>query len=400
MLFFIFAAVSLVPIIRATPFPSRLQHDYHHYFKGFKNPAVETSVGGKAICIGGTIEVTTSALNTKILLENIANQTVLTELVQEVTQINSTIIERLDGGRTNITGTYGMYSQLCFPRVSGTINTTSLQFLVHGGHFGREYWNIAPGNSYVDYAAEQGCTTFFYDRLGLGRSQRPDPIQEVQTPLHLSIAHALVQLLRSGGVAGQNFTKIVGVGHSYGSAQLGGIATFWPSDFDALVLTGATADAIGLQYDNAATNAAIASEAFPSRFAGVSNGYYICPTSEGLQYLFLRFPTFAPKLRDLAFEMGQTQSVGELLGSIELSAPTNFTGPVYVINGQRDMQNCLGNCYIPYDKTAALQPALFPHARKDSSYYVVPDTGHGINYHYTAADAFGKISTWLSDVGF
>jgi hypothetical protein len=62
-----------------------------------------------------------------------------------------------------------------------------------------------------------GYTTFFHDRLGVGFSDHPDPIQVVQEALEVSIAHDLIQQLHNGSIASTKFAKAVGVGHSLGS---------------------------------------------------------------------------------------------------------------------------------------------------------------------------------------
>jgi hypothetical protein len=67
------------------------------------------------------------------------------------------------------------------------------------------------------YAALKGYTTFAYDHLGIRASDHPDAIQTVQAPLEITMAHFLIQMLRSGSIASTSFQKIVGVGHSLGS---------------------------------------------------------------------------------------------------------------------------------------------------------------------------------------
>jgi hypothetical protein len=218
------------------------------YMMGFKNPSVQTSVGGKAFCISGTVQVTASANNFHINAPEPANQTVVTEILVEFVQVNSTLGEKLLGKKPTlnpINGTYEIYSQLCFP--NGSINATTIQFLTHGAGFDRSYWDVAPGYSYVDYAAEQGYTTFLYDRLGSGLSDKPDPIQVVQAPLQVSIAHELIQLLRTGGIAGHTFEHVVGIGHSEGSFITNGVTALHPDDLDAVVLTGFSTDTTGVR---------------------------------------------------------------------------------------------------------------------------------------------------------
>lgn len=208
------------------------------YLKGFKNPIIQSSVGGKAVCVSGKIDVTASADQIMVNSQwQPTNQSMVTNLLVEVMQVNSTIGKQLVVGNNNVSGTYGIYSQLCFPSATG-INATTIQFLIHGIGSERGYWNVAGGYSYVDYAAEQGYITFLFDRLGTGLSDHPDPIQTVQLRIQLEIAHQLVQSLRTDGISNHVFKHVIGVGHSFGSFQANGLTTRYPDDLDAAVLTG------------------------------------------------------------------------------------------------------------------------------------------------------------------
>jgi hypothetical protein len=188
------ACAFAAPTVPAATNPISFAGNPAEYMKGFKNPRIDTSAGGKANCISGTVDVKASANNVHIQLQEPATQAVLTEFLIEAVEINSTLIERITGGPTHVCGTFGIYSQLCFPL--GKINATTIQFLTPGAGADQSYWNIAPEYSYVDYAAEQGYITFLYDRLGTGLSDHPDPIQIVQVQLQVAIAHELVRLLR------------------------------------------------------------------------------------------------------------------------------------------------------------------------------------------------------------
>ncbi|KAL9114738.1 MAG: hypothetical protein Q9227_001417 [Pyrenula ochraceoflavens] len=370
------------------------------YTMGFKNPSVQSSVGGHATCISGMVDVRASANNTRIKLEEPANQTAVTELVVEALQINSTIGTRLIGSQNHVSGTYEIYSQLCFPSNTGTINATTIQFLIHGIGFDRNYWNVAPGYSYIDYAAEQGYTTFSYDRLGTGLSDHPDPIQIVQIQLQLAIGHQLVQLLRTGGISNHKFEHVVGVGHSFGSLQVNGLTTQYPDDFDAAILTGFSADNSGMPVAFAGTDLTIASQNQPLRFSGLSNGYLTSAAIEGNQFFFFRAPEFDPAVLDLAESVKQTISLGEFLTTAVLFTAKSFTGPIDVVNGENDLPNCFGNCLLPVNKAAAVKAALYPAASNESSWYLAPHTGHGLNFHYTANAAYEHILNFIKKNGF
>ena len=60
----------------------------------------------------------------------------------------------------------------------------------------------------------------------------------VQSPTDLAILNKFADMLRSGGVGGQAFSKILGVGHSYGSIQLQALTASAPNAIDAVMLQG------------------------------------------------------------------------------------------------------------------------------------------------------------------
>lgn len=369
------------------------------YVAGFRNPSIQSSVGGQAICISGTIDVTASAKNLQINYQEPANSTEVTELLVETFQINSTVSKRLVGSEKNhVSGTYGIYSQLCFP--NSTINATTVQFLIHGLGFDRTYWNIAPDYSYVDYAAEQGYTTFSYDRLGSGLSDHPDPIQTVQAPLQLEIAHELVQLLRTGGISNHTFENVVGVGHSFGSFQVAGLLSQYPDDFDAAVLTGFSTDRSGFAVAFAGVGLTIASQSQPLRFSDLSNGYFTSAAIQGTQHFFFREPNFDPALLNIAEATKQTITVGEFMTTGALTPSPKFKGPIDVVIGENDLPNCHGNCLLPYNLAAAVKDALYPAASNGSSWYLAPGTGHGLNFHYGAHMAYEHIHDFVKKNGF
>ena len=367
--------------------------------KGFRNPTIESSVGGQATCVSGFVDVTASAINQQLMIQAPANQSVVTNLILENTQIDSPLPKQVIGDNVTVSGTYAIYSQMCFPN-SG-INSTTVQFLTHGLGIDRSYWNNAPNYSYVDYAAEQGYTTFLYDRLGIGLSDHPDPIQVVQSNLQVVIAHKLVQLLRTGGFSDQTFKHVVGVGHSFGSSQTLGISAQYPKDFDAVVLTSFSTSTSGMPPAFAAADLTIASQAVPLRFANLPNGYLTSGTIIGAQFFFFRAPYFDPALLNLCEDTKQPLTLGEYLANGSFfTVATNFTGPVDVVNGEHDLPNCDGNCYLPHNLAEAAIPAFYPNAAKGSSYFIAPGSGHFLNYHYVAGAAYEHIHEFIKNNGF
>ncbi len=345
--------------------------------------------------------MTASAENYIINFPEPANETVVTEFVLEASlQINGTLAKELVTGTQHISGTYAIYSQLCFPK--GPTTSSTLQFLIHGGGYAREYWNNAPGYSYVDFAAERGYPTFLYDRLGCGLSDHADPLTVVQSPLEVAIAHELVQQLRNGAISNLVVEKVFGVGHSFGSQQLNGITSAYPKDLDAAELTGlvvggpASSSAVAF----AAFNLNIAAILDPARFGTLPSAYLTSNSEAGIQTFFFRAQNFDPALLTLSVATAQTLTIGEFLTlTAGISPAANFTGPVDFTIGEHDMPVCQGNCLLPTNLAAGTKALLYPAASNGSSYYVAPDTGHEINYHYSATGAYEHIHKFLKKNG-
>lgn len=273
---------------------------------GLENAVLSLSAGGHAACVQGDVAVSASTnLNQKVLIDGFSNQTVATETVVEFLQVNSTFPARVLGGNVNISDSFNTNAKICYPLTSvGQNASTSIHFLIHGIAFDKSYWDFTEGYSYVDAAALAGYTTFFYDRLGTGASDHPDPLQIVQAPLEVEIAHSLIQSLRGGAFGKTAYTDIVGVGHSFGSMQLQAITADYPQDLDAVVLTGFTTNLAAMPSTLVGFNPAIANTNQPPRFADLPNGYWITDSPISNQLTFLRAPNFDPKSKSPQLEHG------------------------------------------------------------------------------------------------
>lgn len=64
----------------------------------------------------------------------------------------------------------------------------------------------------------------------------------MQSPIDLAIAAKFASMLRNGEIGGTSFTKVVGVGHSYGSAQLQALTATVPNALDGVLLQGFSAN--------------------------------------------------------------------------------------------------------------------------------------------------------------
>jgi hypothetical protein len=258
---------------------------------GFSNPTFSTSAGGYATCLSGLVKVPVTGTNEKLLFAEPADQYAVTASFVHFLQANSSQAAEINGGPSTISETFNIAAKLCYPK-NWSGSSSTIQFLTHGIGFNQSYWDFAEGYSFIDVAAKAGYPTFSHDRLGVGASDHPDPIQVVQASIQVEIIHQLVSFLRSGKLAGQTFKEIVGVGHSFGSIQTVGIAARYPKDFDALALTGFSVSngSLGLTFAN--FNSAIANKNRPARFGHLPNGYLVVDNAIGNQFAFLYYPNF------------------------------------------------------------------------------------------------------------
>ncbi|CZR54593.1 uncharacterized protein PAC_04477 [Phialocephala subalpina] len=372
------------------------------YFAGFNNAIVSSTLGGAATCIQGTIPVAASAMNIQLNFPTPANQSVVTETIVEFLQVNTTLPEQVMGGKHNVSGTYNIGAKLCYPTSSGSPNASLIQFLTHGVGFDKSYWDFFSADySYQNAAALVGYTTLAYDRLGIGASDHPDPIQIVQTPLEIAIGHSLVQMLRNGAVSNTKFQHVIGVGHSLGSELTNAVTAQYPKDFDAAVLTGFSVNTAGQPVFFSSLDLVIARENVPYRFPTLNNGYLISESINGNQFAFFRAQNYLPAILVAAETAKQTFTIGELFtNSMFQSVAKEFTGPIDVVDGENDLPFCQSNCLVPENKAAAVKGALYPNAKASSAVYVAPGAGHGLNLHYVAGEAYRHIFQFLKSNGF
>ncbi|EMC98195.1 hypothetical protein BAUCODRAFT_50440, partial [Baudoinia panamericana UAMH 10762] len=358
------------------------------------------------ICVSGTLRVAASATNLKLNLDIPHNQSGVTRTFLDLLAAGSTFVEGLVVGTQNVSGTWNIGAELCYP-----LNLTShpavavkgVQILTHGAAFDRRYWDFAPGYSYVDSAVEHNWATLAYDRIGWGASDTPDPLNIVQFPLIIEICHALTSLLRAGKVGGMAFETVVGVGHSFGSFTTQAVTVNYPDDFDAVILTGygtlVNGQLRGQTAFAASLNLAIANENQPYRFYDLPNGYLVPNTMVSNEFGFFYPPNYDPALLAQLEAEKYGLTWGEIFSSATAGGVTqDFEGPLAVVNGDHDLPECAGNCSYPTDQGELVKAALYPGVQEAKfRSLLVPESGHGINLHYGASAAYEWIMDFLQE---
>lgn len=274
---------------------------------GFSNPSFSTSSGGFANCVSGIIKVTTTTKsNEKVRFNVPADEYGVTATFVHFLQLNSSQPSEVNEGAAIVSGVFDIAATICYPKEwSGSLS--AIQMLHHGIGTDQSYWDFAKGYSFVDFAAQAGYPTFSYDRLGVGESGHPDPVQVVQASLQVEIVHTLISYIRDGKIGGRGFKNVVGVGHSFGSILCVGLLARYPRDLDGVVLTGFSMDTVGFSLSVANFDTAIASRNQLARFGNLPNGYLVWDKAVGNQLAFFSYPNF-----DIDSESSQSPSPDEV----------------------------------------------------------------------------------------
>jgi len=334
------------------------------------------------------------------------NQTVVTAGIQEFLTAPTNYSMMAVTGMNMSSGTFAISGVLCTPK-AGDMHNGSVQLLVHGIGFDSSYWDfsVEPQTySYVQAAASAGWTTFRYDRLGTGMSDKPeDGYRTVQAPTDLAILAHFAGMLRSGMVNHTSFNKVVGVGHSYGSEQLAALSGKNTSAVDALVLTGFSANMSALATFAAGGLYTRAADVVPASSASLPGSYVMTGLPQGNQFQFFYYPYFDAAVFAQARASEQPATLGvfstmSVLGGMA----SEFTGPVHVVTGDRDLPFCNTACdIVPVGMNKTIlqltQPMVFPKS-SNFSVYSPANTGHGVNLHLSAPQTYSEIMGWLASM--
>jgi len=329
--------------------------------------------------------------------------------VTDYVSTNSNFTEEYLAGNNQTTGSYDIWMQYCEP--SGGPTKSGVLELIHGINFDLTYWTFntstnATNYNFVQAATSAGYATLAYDRLGVALSSKPNGVNVTQSPTEIAIANAIGQQLKNGtlvpGSTTSAFTEVIGIGHSYGSAQSQGVTAMHPETFDAVVLTGFSTDGSGVPLFLSASAYASANQVNATRFGNYSNEYLLSATSQGDRQLFFYNGGYAEDVFVKGEAAKQTVTVGELLtlGGPVFPAQTssNYTGDVLVVTGSHDLVYCAGGCIQNGTNIPAQVQSLYPTAGSFET-YIPAYTGHAVNLHYSAPETYQYIFNWLSTNG-
>lgn len=311
------------------------------------------------------------------------------------TAIHEFLTQSQPNGTQRVSGTFTIKGIYCRPSPHVKSRDT-LQFLVHGMTYDKSVWS-GYGNAFYDwqsFALSQGYHTLAVDRLGYGENpQRPDPINVVQGPIQVNLLHNILQRIRAGTLPGvDQFCRIAWVSHSYGSVLGNHIAEQYPTDVNALILTGFSGT---LTFPVASFSSYVSAANLAPRFAGLPLGYVAMSTASAREEWFYA-GLFSPAVVQHDFNVQNAAAVAEPLSLGITEGPTGFGGHVFVISGDKDDIFCAGPdaCASILAKTGI---ELFPMAAS-YGFFVAPETGHCLTLEYSAPLSFAAAHAWLGNI--
>lgn len=301
--------------------------------------------------------------------------------------------------RGQITGDY------CVPLFSNG----DVLLMVAGGTENAAYWNM-PGlgsDSLVKTAASDGYASFAIDRLGTGRSTIPSSSTFVTYAAEVStVAQVANALHHDPALFGRRWSQVTGVGHSLGSGTLAGVAAHYPTDFNALIITGYGA---AVTPQTAQLNALyqVPAETVWSTYAGLDTGYLtVLPDSLAVSGYFYAPDTTHAALSAAAAHEGlvaKTELLTRPQGAAAEAQGALIKVPVLVVVGQYDRHYCednpineppsIGAACADQRAFNSYEASLFSNACLATS--LIAGSGHAIQEEKVAPSADKLYLNWL-----
>lgn len=321
----------------------------------------------------------------QILATNIEKSTAQTS---ECLQVNKAVALA-----PNQPKSYQIYGRLCgrFPLAGRTV-----QVLVSGNTYGSIYWEFPyqPKNySYVNALTKAGYATFNIDRIGIGKSSRPDgDLVTIKTNSY--VLNQINQALRNGEINNIKFERIINVGHSFGSLVVINTASNF-GGVDGVILTGFLHNLSEKYFQD--LNDSIYPAQLDPRFIDkdLPDGYIT--TRPGTRAkLWYNESNADPKVIALDEATKETLTNGEVETGLDVlfsDESKRIDVPVLMVIGQNDYPFCTENICDNAENVAAFEASFFsPEAQLQT--YVLQDAGHNINLELNAPVWFKVARQW------
>ncbi|KAK3392909.1 hypothetical protein B0H63DRAFT_3093 [Podospora didyma] len=352
-------------------------------------------------CSDVSFKVSTTSQNVKFAFPPDPNNE--TQIL-EFNRRSLTLTGNPQNGTQLISGTFNIDGVYCRPPPTGVRarDDDVLEILVHGITYNKSLWSgLGLGARYDWHAGAnaRGYHTLAIDRLTHGTNpQHPEPLDVVQGQLHVEIVHEIIMAIRNNtrnNALDRGFSKIVYVGHSFGSQIGQTLGHLHPNDADVSVLTGYSAFPIITTFDNISFESAATFR--PRHFHGQPLGNIVTPIEAQRTGAFYA-GAFDPAVAHADFLAEDTVTIGEIAALITMisSGGGGYRKPVLVVTGVEDAIFCTPPAAVCASILAATK-AIFPLA---SIYeFIMPEsTGHTLSLHYSAPETLKGVHDFLDRV--
>jgi pimeloyl-ACP methyl ester carboxylesterase len=292
--------------------------------------------------------------------------------------------------------TWSTWQTAAWLTVPGVRSRDELHVLLHGAAYDHRYWDWPDEPerySYTRWAAGAGIATLAVDRIGNGSSSRP-PGRENTVAAQSAVVADLVRAVRHGLDDVPPFTRVVLVGHSLGSV-IAGHAAAVHGCADAVVLTGYLPTPSRTPRNRRLVDDGFvpALERFP-HLRGLVDDDYVAPIGGGRARVMYRSDQADPLVVEIDEQLTGTATRGELDSAGAAGDLIRaMKGPTLVVVGQYDrFIGARSSGDDGYVLAARCAGDLGPQFH----FEVVHDTGHCLNLHRTAHDAYNLINRWLA----
>ena len=204
-------------------------------------------------------------------------------------------------------------------------------------------------------------------------------MSQVQT--EISVLREFLKLIRETNTIGnKKWTKVVGIGHSYGAAHTEAVSASDPDLYDAVILQGFSANASHLSNYLQAGAYSIARNTLPDHLGDKPPAWLVTGSAAAAQIPSYYYPFYAPGAFDLARKTEQPVTPGSLF-TVAVAARTavGFTKPVQVVFGDKDFVFAGGDAYAGDSGSsipAELQSILYPNVSlRDFEVFIPANTG-------------------------
>ncbi|KAF2653300.1 alpha/beta-hydrolase [Lophiostoma macrostomum CBS 122681] len=302
---------------------------------------------------------------------------------------------------------YEISGTFCSPKaLKGNGTEKTVLVATHGFGFDRRYW--APEDedySFAKYALDAGYSFFYYDRLGVGKSQRISGFEEQASMQNALLANVLEGMHNGSYTGSVKANKLVLIGHSFGSFYSQALIAERPDLVDAAVLTGM---AYGTNSDPAKIIQLTSLSTFASRIANMrdsdsapqfantfDNGWLSFGDIYAYAESFLHQPDYDVEVAKSSFAITQPFSIADFASTFSANLDVSkFHGKVLLTSGEFDLVLCGGNCTSTF--AGGVQEQVWSGLKEPISTYVLPGAGHGANFAKNAGLMFAEIVRFLN----